>query len=304
MGEPLSTAGSIEADGRVKRIVFFGRLEQRKGLGSFAAGLNSIEPGLLEGLELEFLGRATKYFTPDRVSALLLETTKRALRSVSFQTDLDQPEALARLSRPGTLAVMPSLEDNSPNTVYECLERGIPFLASHAGGTSELVAPADQPRVLFEPTPEGVEAALRRALSAGDALRPAHPAFDAATSLERWAEVLATQPREVPRVADRPAVDVVIAQRHSTDALSRCLSALGRQSYADFGVIVALAGSSVVDVMPSEGFHRQPAVVRSERRSVEAAREAGLQAGHAPWVVFLDEEDQPEVELLETLVRA
>ena len=44
--------------------------------------------------------------------------------------------------------------------------------------------------------------------------------------------------------------------------------------------------------------------MRSERRSVEAAREAGLQAGHAPWVVFLDEEDQPEVELLETLVRA
>ena len=36
--------------------------------------------------------------------------------------------------------MIPSLLDNSPNVVYECLEDGIPFLASDTGGIGELVA--------------------------------------------------------------------------------------------------------------------------------------------------------------------
>ena len=96
-----------------------------------------------------------------------------------FETKLDQHEALARLSERGTLAVMPSLEDNSPNTVYECLERSIPFMASNVGGIPELVAPEDRPRVLFEPTAEGVAAGFaacplggERASAAASRFRP------------------------------------------------------------------------------------------------------------------------------------
>src|SRR5262245_26420820 len=63
---------------------------------------------------------------------------------VRVEAHLDQREALARLSRPGTLAVMPSTGDNSPNTVYECLERGIPFIAGNAGAIPELVSEGDQ----------------------------------------------------------------------------------------------------------------------------------------------------------------
>ena len=48
--------------------------------------------------------------------------------AASPSTDLDQREALARLRQPETLTVIPSLGDNSPNTVYECLELGIPFM--------------------------------------------------------------------------------------------------------------------------------------------------------------------------------
>ena len=50
---------------------------------------------------------------------------------------------------------MPSLQENSPNTVYECLEQGIPFIASNVGGVPELIAPDDHARVLFEPTRRG-----------------------------------------------------------------------------------------------------------------------------------------------------
>jgi glycosyltransferase involved in cell wall biosynthesis len=183
---------------RVERLAFFGRLDEKKGLREFAAGLNALEPELLGRVELELLGKPTATWPVERVAALFSEQTTRALRALTFETDLDQHEALARLKRPGTVAVMPSLLDNSPNTVYECLELGVPFLASDVGGVHELIAPADRERVLFEPTASGVEAALRRVLAGG--ARPAAPSFDAATSIRRWTEVL-----RLPPSARRPA---------------------------------------------------------------------------------------------------
>ena len=137
---------------------------------------------------------------------MLSERVRGALRRVTFETDLDQHQALARLSRPGTLAIMPSLEDNSPAVVYECLERGIPFIASDRGGASELVAAEDRPRVLFEPTTTGVASAIERALTDGEMLRPARAAFDDTSTVERWLEVVSHEP--VPVVAAAGASDV------------------------------------------------------------------------------------------------
>ena len=290
-----------QADGRVQRLAFFGRFEERKGVRPFVAGINALEPELLEGIELDFLGRETPVWTPERIDAMLSEHAKRALRNVTFETRLDQHEALARLSRRGTLAVMPSLEDNSPNTVYECLERGIPFMASNVGGIPELVAPEDRPRVLFEPTAEGVAAGLRHALSAGNAPLPSRPAFDHTDSLRKWEAILAMRPRRVAAVSERPPVDVVVVHRQSAANLDRCLSALAAQSYGELSITVAVANPAG---LVSGDLAGRPLVVHSERLSIEGARRAGLEAGTAPWVVFLDEEDVAAPELLATLVRA
>ena len=42
------------------------------------------------------------------------------------------------------LAVMPSLLENSPFTVMECLMGGLPFLTTRIGGVEEMIAPDDQ----------------------------------------------------------------------------------------------------------------------------------------------------------------
>jgi glycosyltransferase involved in cell wall biosynthesis len=170
----------IEPAERVERIAFFGRLEERKGVGPFVDAVNSLEMDV----EVEFLGRPTPLWPVERIRELL--THER----VGFETGLDQHEALERLRRPGTLAVIPSFEENSPNVIYECLENAIPFIASDVAGIRELVAADDRARVLFEPTANGIAAALRRALANGGVLRPARPAFDDEESLRRWEHVL------------------------------------------------------------------------------------------------------------------
>lgn len=188
----------------VDRIAFFGRLEERKGLRAFAAALNTLEAALLQRVELEFVGAATPAWPPERVEALLADETRAAIRRISFETQLDQPEALRHLSRPGTLAVMPSSGETFSNAVYECLEHGIPFLASNAGAPPELVAGVDHARVLFEPTPEGIAAALRTALGNGSGIRPARLAFEPSAAVGAWQNVIATglAAEEPPRPSD------------------------------------------------------------------------------------------------------
>jgi hypothetical protein len=120
------------------------------------------------------------------------------VRGLNFETALDQHEALARLRRPGTLAVIPSFEENSPNVIYECLENGIPFIASTAAGIRELVAAGDHARVLVEPTEAGIAEGLRRAVANGEPFRPARPAYDEEASLRQWEDVLALPPGSFP----------------------------------------------------------------------------------------------------------
>jgi O-antigen biosynthesis protein len=202
VGEPPRQPAGRAA--RIERLAFFGRLEERKGLAPFAAALNTVEPELLRQVELEFVGRPTPAWPRERIEAMLSARAKTSLRGISFHTNLDQAEALVHLSRPGTLAVMPSLQDNSPNTVSECIEHGIPFIAARTGGIPELVAETDRERVLFDPTPDGIAATLRGALANGRAPEPARLAFDPGDAFQAWVDVIAGEPTQTRPPAPPP----------------------------------------------------------------------------------------------------
>jgi hypothetical protein len=116
--------------------------------------------------------------------------------------------------------------------------------------------------------------ALRRALADGQLLRPARPAFSGDASNRAWAELLELRPERSGATAGGGPVDVVVVRRRSHEALERCLAALERQTSP--GIRVHAAES----------------------------REDGLARGDAPYVVFLDEGDVPEPELIEALLRA
>src|SRR6266508_226402 len=93
----------------LRRLTFFGRVDERKGLTIFAEALNKLEPELLDRVELEFVGKTTRTWPRERVEAMLPAASR-----VVFAGELEQHEALERLGRPGTLVVMPSLQENSP----------------------------------------------------------------------------------------------------------------------------------------------------------------------------------------------
>jgi glycosyltransferase involved in cell wall biosynthesis len=191
----------------LRRLAFFGRVDERKGLMVFAQALHELQPEL----EVDFVGKTPPRWTLERLQALLPQSVK-----VAVAGELEQRDALARLQRPGTLVVMPSLQENSPNAVYECLEHGIPFIASAVGGVPELV----EPDALFEPTPSALAAKLKHVIDNGNVPPPARAAFDHDEPAERWGAVLELQPprRPAARRTDGALRDVLLHVQRTTGA--------------------------------------------------------------------------------------
>jgi glycosyltransferase involved in cell wall biosynthesis len=253
---------------RIRRLAFFGQLREGKGIRLFVEALGSLEPALLDGVEVVFLGSARGRWATDRVAAALPPSVSAA----RFETSLEREAALAELRRPGTLAVMPSLLDNAPNTVSECIEHGIPFVSTDTGGIPELVAAEDRGRVLCRPATAALTAALQVALTGPDGFAPARPAREPHESVEAWLDVVESV-APPPRPAARTATQVAVVAR-------------GEQSARRARRLAEAAQTVEVEVVAAE------------------SRRAGVAGTAADWIIFLDEDDEPDEALLDTLVAA
>src|SRR5207247_330814 len=106
--------------GPIHRLAFFGQLREGKGIRIYLAALNELGE-LVNGHERLFLGSESKRWPAAQIMSSLRPDLRAAVR---LETKLAREAALEELRRPGTLAVMPSLLDNAPNTVSECVEHG------------------------------------------------------------------------------------------------------------------------------------------------------------------------------------
>jgi glycosyltransferase involved in cell wall biosynthesis len=255
----------------IRRLAFFGQLREGKGLRLFVEALRQLEPELLGGVELLFLGRETPRWTPDRIRAALGDDVAALAASIRIETGLERRPALAELVHPGTLAVMPSLLENSPYAVVECIEHRIPFVAAEVGGVPELVAPEDRARVLCAPSADDLASALRRALS-GSSDFIAGPARATEESLDEWLRLI--ESAAPPETGAAPAANAVAVVARPGAAAERA------RRLADNTRTVA------VDVVEA------------------GSRAEALDRVSADWVVFLDEDDEPDDALLDALVAA
>src|SRR5262245_13761742 len=115
-----------------RHLVFFGRLEARKGIYLFLEALR--DPALNgERFELSFLGREAE-LGQEQLLAWLGEHRPDLQPLVRFHKDKDVHQALSYLKASGGIAVIPSPADNSPCVIWECIEHAIPFVACNTGG--------------------------------------------------------------------------------------------------------------------------------------------------------------------------
>jgi glycosyltransferase involved in cell wall biosynthesis len=165
----------------VDELVFFGRLETRKGLWLFCEALDRISDRL-GGKTVTFLGK-----TADTGISSGLQLLNRSMKwpfRVRLLTDYDRDEAIEYLKQGNKLAVMPSLADNSPCVIHECIEAGVPFISTLGSGIEELVDPDCWPDMMVEPTVQALANMLARILDEGAKL--GRPSIDPEENIAAW----------------------------------------------------------------------------------------------------------------------
>lgn len=168
-------------------LVFFGRLESRKGIEIFCRAVDLLHERGTVPDSVTFLGKwsgrlpAQGDITPEEYVNEKAPTWRCPVTTV---TDKNQPEALSYLCERDVIAVMPSLIENSSMAIYELLEQRVPFIASAVGGSPELVAEEDHADCLVEPTAEALADRLERVLEEGQVI--ARSRFSNDDNLRVW----------------------------------------------------------------------------------------------------------------------
>ena len=171
----------------IRELVFFGRQETRKGLFVFLDAIDRLAAmrprEIFEGLVVTILGGRLPIegHEGEQVVRARSQAWPFPTRVV---TDHDREQAVEYLQGEGRLAVIPSIVENYPNTVLECLGFRVPFLASRVGGIPEQIHRDDVERVCFEPDPRSLAERLERAIREGHA--PARLAFDPEQNSRDW----------------------------------------------------------------------------------------------------------------------
>ncbi|MCW5733923.1 MAG: glycosyltransferase [Enhydrobacter sp.] len=270
----------------IDEIVFFGRLEARKGLLLFVQAIKRL---LRQGKELPrqitFMGKPGNRLSarPDQeiVDYIKSESANWPTK-VEILTEFQQYEALKYLLGGNRLAVMPSMIENSSLAVYEAAICGIPFIASTSGGTPELVAPADRAVVLCEAHPIPLAAHIAVALEQGGYV--ARPSFDNEVNLEQWRrfhldlgrglleELLKRDHREQ---AAASRVSICIYHADTDEKLRATLLSVKDQDFAAEEVLIA------VDTDVAEGVERAQATALEVGVNARVVPTFDFDAGHS-----------------------
>jgi glycosyltransferase involved in cell wall biosynthesis len=138
-----------------KKLLLFGAAnvnDPRKGIGHLVQALhqlNRLAPSLRQELELVVFGK--------NACKLKLEVPY-VVNPVNF---VETQEKMAQLYRAANVFVLPSLQDNLPNTVMESLACGTPVSAFRVGGVPEMVEHLERGSL----APLGDDAALAKGLN-------------------------------------------------------------------------------------------------------------------------------------------
>ena len=229
----LATVGYRPTAGK---IIFFGRLEVRKGLPLFLDALLLLDrDGTFAGqpVEVTFLGRSG--YTPDGGGLATIEKRRAEFSSgvrLRQVTHLDHRQALEFLSTHNdALVVCPSLVDNSPYAVIESLQLSVNVIATNSGGIPELFSGTER---LFEPKPAALAAKIRAGLQ--NQLSPPAKRYDSARAQRLWREfsegiisdlctIVARRARSTPT-----PVHVFVTASSNQPAMDRALKSLEQQT--------------------------------------------------------------------------
>jgi len=295
---------------KINELVFFGRLEAKKGLHIFVDALVKIKSDLATKIQITLLGkRRTNYFLKVQVNRLT-----NAGYSVNVIDDNNQSEALAYLKESSSrLAVMPAVMDNSPLGIYECLANGIPFITSSSGGAKELIAEKDKSRALFEPSPASLSSKLKEIMSNG--AMPINSSFDFDQNISDWLNwhhflsTKLTKNKPELNLSSEPLVSVCIAHHDRGKLLLNAIETVQQQTYRNIEVLIIDDGSTkeaaleTLKKIEQTDYELPVSVVRQTNKYLGAVRNTAIANAQGKYILFMDDDNEAKPHEVETFLK-
>lgn len=308
---PQKQAPSANIKPDMGHLVFFGRLEARKGLEVFLQALEQVLTDDSHGINrVSFIGKDGQLGAGQ--SSRRIQQLAKSFGDIRLDvhTNFAHDEALKYIKESAGVVWIPSRIDNCPYTVIECIENDIPFFASATGGVSEIV---DSSR-LFPFAAAGIANAIRERQ---DLLlsRAGHP-YSADRINSKWLDWhQQLKPTEsfvadIP-VSELPWVSVCVPYYNQPEFLPHTLSALKNCPYPNLEVIVVNDGCT--DRAAREIWDR---MVRryeqndwtffelSTNQGLGAARNMAASKATGDYLIFNDSDNCAFPNMVECFVRA
>jgi GT2 family glycosyltransferase/glycosyltransferase involved in cell wall biosynthesis/tetratricopeptide (TPR) repeat protein len=288
---------------RVEELVFFGRLEYRKGLALFCDALDKLRgESELAHIKITFLGKPAE-INGQPATQYIGERARHWPWKHQVIGDRDQAGAMDYLQGGPRLAVLPSLVDNLPNTVLECLGASIPFIASDSGGIPEMIVAEDLAPTLFTPRPAALAEKLRFVVRHG--IAPARSAVESVANERAWVQwheafglTESSHSVSVSLTQDQPLVSVCMAHWNRPHYLAQALASIEAQDYPNIEVVVVDDCSSQPETIAYldslEPIFRQRGwqlLRQPENRFPGAARNRAAHAARGDYILFMDDDN-------------
>lgn len=315
--ESSCSGASNSDDSRIHELVFFGRLELRKGLKLFCDAVDRLSTEQRDRVSrIVFMGKSS--MVEGQESSKYIRSRSGSWRvTVDIITNRNRDEAIDYLTKPGVLAIIASLSENSPYTVLECLHHRICFMATAVGGIPELLHPDDRGEALFDPNPASLHQGISKILERG-----AHPARMAQPQdlvQHSWRAWLEKAGRVEPPVSAaiaaalakvQPMITVCLVHYDRPIFLSQALDSLRGQTYPNFEVVLVDDGSpseaarEFLDALEPEFELRGWTIIRQSNRYLGAARNRAAQAARGEYFLFMDDDNVAMPQELEVFANA
>ncbi|SEQ10515.1 Glycosyltransferase, GT2 family [Rosenbergiella nectarea] len=292
-------------------LVFFGRLETRKGLDIFLKSINKLNENDIEKLTgITFIGKDVNLCGTNS-STLIKSSTRKINTVIKIINGLDRTSSNAYLKKENVLVVIPSLVENSPYTVYECLINDIDFISSNVGGIPELIPKETHVDILFSPNPVELHGKIHSRLnnlsckpgliSEQDTITASWKNSVEAKSTTRFIKIDSSQ---------QPLVSVCLVHHDRHHLLQQAIASLKTQSYKNVEVILVDDGSSALeskqylDLIENDFLLRNWKIIKSSNNYLGAARNLAARHASGDFLLFMDDDNVAKPFEIETFVIA
>lgn len=305
----VTTTGSE----KIRKVVFFGRLEMRKGLKLFADSMDILLAREIDNIEeIVFLGKSISTHGFDSIDYIKNRSLRWGL-PINIKTSKSSDEALEFLSDPSILCIIPSLLENSPYTVLECLQRNIRFCASNTGGIPELIHIDSHKNCLFEPIPSALADIIEKNIK--NPQKKAVPSIKSNETVEIWMKNIADliAPSNNKNVhenkLENPLVSICITHYERPILLERAINSIRKQTYSNIEIVLVDDGSKsdatvkYLDDMSAEFTDKGWQIIHQSNRYLGAARNCAADHAHGEYLLFMDDDNIAMPHEIETFVR-